>query len=420
MHTSIRHSSVAFGALLVACFCAGSAVAVDVNLSAFGTIGYAQSDQDFKYLRYIDDDGTLKADSLVGVQAEFQFDPQWGATVQAVGSAPRTKDDGYEAKFRWAFLSFRPDNEWLFRVGRVRPPVFLNSQNSEVGVTYDQVRLPPEVYSLSPVYDFDGAAVTKTWATAKGDVNVDAYWGKANLKFRFHSQSAPPQPYFAERVTVKGLIVSYSPGALVLRGGAHHANVQSKEPVPVAERYTPTPIPGPSPIGGTLFVPTGFRWDFPVSIITFGADWRPGDWRVTAEFLHRIVPDSDIAFASKSGYVTIARQFGKWTPYATYARLLSDPNVRDAYKAIYGVPVPLAVQGPPTFVPSNFNAEQADRISVYDQYSTGLGTSYSFSSTSKLKFEWMRTKIGLASSLTDGDANNKSVNVFSLSYSAAF
>ena len=104
----------------------------------------------------------------------------------------------------------------------------------------------------------------------------------------------------------------------------------------------------------------------------------------------------------------------------SYARLLSESKVRNTYSAIHGTPVPLAVQGPPFFIPANFHDAHADRISVYDQYSTAVGTSYGFSATSKLKLEWMRTKIGLASSLADGDASNKSTNVFTLAYSVAF
>ena len=100
-----------------------SAAGVDVRLTAFGTVGYAQSNSKIRYLRYIDDDGTLKADSLAGVQAEAQFNTQWSATFQGVASAPRTRDDGHEAKVRWAFVSFRPTNDWLFRAGRLRPPV---------------------------------------------------------------------------------------------------------------------------------------------------------------------------------------------------------------------------------------------------------------------------------------------------------
>src|SRR5437870_229668 len=40
------------------------ALAVDLKLTGFGTVGYAQSDASARYLRYIDKDGTFKADSL--------------------------------------------------------------------------------------------------------------------------------------------------------------------------------------------------------------------------------------------------------------------------------------------------------------------------------------------------------------------
>ena len=397
------------------------AVAADLTLSGFGTVGYARSpDQDLKYLRYIDDQGTFKTDSLIGIQAEAQFDSKWGATVQAVASAPRTRDEGHEAKVRWAFLSFRPDNEWLIRVGRVRPPVLINTQNAEVGVTYDQLRLPAEVYSLSPVYDFDGAALTKTWALASTELSLDAYWGKTNVKYRFHSQGEPLQPYFPERVTVKGLVLSHTAGTLLLRGGAHHATVKTAGPDLIPETLSPVPVTGPPPIGGTLYVPTGFKPEFDFTVLTLGADFHFNGWRLTAEYAQRSVPDVKIAFASKAGYATLARQAGKWTPYITYARLLSDSDVREVYQGINGTPVPLAVQGPPLFVPANAHRLFTDGISVYDQYSTMLGASYSFSATSKLKFEWMRTHVGLASSLVDGEVHNKSFNVFSVSYSVAF
>lgn len=398
----------------------GSAIAVDLNVTGFGTIGYARSDQNFKYLRYIDNGGTLKTDSLVGLQAEAQFNSHWGATLQAVASAPRTRDDGHEVKVRWAFLSFRPDNEWLLRVGRVRPPVFFNTQNAEVGVTYDQARLPVEVYSLSPVYDIDGLAVTKTWTLANADINLDAYWGKSDIEYRFHFQSEAPQPYFPERITFKGLVLSGTSGGLSLRGGVARATIVTAGTEQFPQTFTPTPIPAPPPFGGTLYVPTGFMPEFSAAVLTLGADWRSGDWRVTAEYGQRRITDVKVGPDSKGAYVTVARRFDKWTPYATYARLLSGSDTRDLYRGINGTAVPLAAQGPPLFVPANFNALLADRISVYDQYSTMLGTSYSFSATSKLKVEWMRTKIGLASSLVDGEVHDKSFNVFSVSYSAAF
>ena len=85
-----RHLLATVGLLSVA----GQVPATDFRLTGFGTVGYSRSSLDnAAYLRYIDDDGTFKADSLLGLQAEAQFTPQWSAAVQGVASAPSPTDD---------------------------------------------------------------------------------------------------------------------------------------------------------------------------------------------------------------------------------------------------------------------------------------------------------------------------------------
>ena len=73
------------------------------------------------------------------------------------------------------------------------------------------------------------------------------------------------------------------------------------------------------------------------------------------------------------------------------------------------------------------NASQragADGILAYDQSSWAVGTSYSFSATSKLKAEWMRVRIGQTSSLVDAppasNIRNQHINVLSMSYNVVF
>jgi hypothetical protein len=366
------------------------------------------------------------------MQADAKLSSQWGATLQVVASAPRSRDDGYEAKVRWAFLSFRPDNEWLFRVGRVRPPFFINTQNSEVGVTYDQARLPVEVYSTSPIYDFDGGALTKSWTLNSAEINLDAYWGKSDIKFRLPfqrdptartsaaqlSEAVPSEQYIAEKITAGGLVLTHTAGSLVLRGGVHRATLKLGQAIP--ETYVPIAFPAPPPFDGTLYTPTNFLAKINVNVLILGADWRSGDWRVTGEYGQRFVTGTKLGVDSKSGYVTVARSIGKWTPYVTHARLQSGSDTRDLYFRLNSTPVPLGAQGPPLQLPATLHRTLADTVFVYDQYSTMLGASYSFSATSKIKFEWMRTHVGLASALIDAEVRNKSINVFSMSYSVAF
>jgi hypothetical protein len=44
------------------------AQATEVNFSGFGTLGYARTDQPYVYQRYMDEDGTLARDSVLGLQ----------------------------------------------------------------------------------------------------------------------------------------------------------------------------------------------------------------------------------------------------------------------------------------------------------------------------------------------------------------
>jgi hypothetical protein len=396
-----------------------SAGAVDFGLTGYATLGGAISDEEFRYLRYIDDQGTLKTDSIAGVQLETRFTPQWGATVQAAVSAPRYRDEGVQGAVRWAFLSFRPTNDWLFRVGRLRPPVFIHTQSAEVGVTYDFARLPAEVYSTSPVYDLDGVAVTKTWNLGSGDLSADAYWGRTKLSFRLPQRPSAVIPgtsdnkYVPEKIASTGLMLSYSSGAMLVRGGVHQATVDLAAPAPATASQVPIPLP--PPLGGALFTPVDLVNKFDVTLYTLGVDWRHGPLRLTAEYARRDGKGADFAPESSSAYASAAWSVSRWTPYIMYARLLSDSSVRGKNEQIAATPVPLAAGLPP-----NFHLALARGFIVYDQYSVMLGTSYRISPTSKVKAEWMRTHVGLASGLVDGDVQNKSFNVFSLSYSVVF
>ena len=417
----LDRASIARLLFIAACVVPGIASAApELAVTGYGTLGYARSDQDFRYLRYIDNEGTVKADSLIGVQLEARFDAKWGATVQGVASAPRTRDSGYEAAVRWAFVSYRPRNDWLFRAGRLRPPVLINTQNAEVGVTYDQARLPPEVYTLSPVYDVDGGALTKTWMLEHAELNADVYWGKTKVNYRLPFQRFADGVYFPARFTLGGLVLSYTSGSLLLRGGFHHVILRPAGDQPIYQTFEPVTIPAPPPFGGTLYAPFEPLDAVHVNVVTLGADWRSSDWRFTGEYARRIVKDTKLLPDSNGAYATVARELGKWTPYVTYARLLSGSAPRTLYRTLNNTPVPLAALGPPTFFPSTYHGMLADAIAVYDQHSTMVGASYSFSATSKVKFEWMRTRVGLASALVDGDVHNQSFDIYSISYSIAF
>ena len=409
------------------------AAAADVSVSGFGTVGYARSDRPYTYQRFIDDRGTFRRDSVAGLQLDAKFASEFGATVQVKAAPASSSDSQFEATVSWAFLSYRPTNDWLFRAGKQRIPFYLDSENYDVGATYDFARLPTEMYSIAPSNDFTGLSFSKNWRASDGDVSLDGYWGESTNDFRLWLRdSVPPIQSSGARFAVLkfrggGLVVSYKGSDHALRIGVHRAVVQRRD----AQRLvTGFPFVGVAPGVGYFQVDPSLPGPGVPTVdsvtnttVTVGAEFGlPADYRVVSEFAHSTVPHSDFAPQGTRGYVSLLKRFGKWTPYATYAFLRSPARQRDIYNAVNNNAVPDFVPGA-----AQINASQragADQINAFEQSSWALGTSYSFSAASKLKAEYMRTHVGDVSGLVDApsatNVRNQNINVLSLSYSVVF
>lgn len=411
------------------------AIAADVSISGFGTLGYARSNQEFTYDRFISDSGTFRRDSIFGLQADAQFGNGIGATIQVKGAPSSTNDEKYRASVAWAFASYRPSNEWLIRAGRQRIPLYLHSQNYDVGATYDFARLASEMYSIAPGNEFDGISVSKVWNLASGDLTLDGYWGSTRVDGRFWFRDGIPMIQSAGAVfrqislAGKGLVGSYRIREDLYRLGFHRSEGRRSDGGSFPATYpfvllypdvgyyqVDSNMPGP----GIPSVRT-----IKNSIVTVGVDLKfDSGFRVVTEFARTFVdaPTVQIANASTRGYASVLKSFDRWTPYVTYAFLRSDPTQRKLYSSVDGNSVPIVVPGA-----TLINASQragADGMLTFDQRSLAIGSAYSLTPTSKLKAELMRVRIGQVSSLVDappgGNIRNQSINVISLSYSVVF
>ena len=173
---------------LAAFIAAGSitASAADISLSGYGTAGYAQSDKSYDYQRFVNKQGTFKRDSVLGVQMDAKLSDEFSFTLQGKVAPSLKSDDSIVASVSWAFLSWRPSNDWLVRVGRIRVPIYLNSENMDVGSTFEFARLPAEVYTSAQTTDGDGIHVSKTWNLDAGELTLLGYHGSAKTHYRFY------------------------------------------------------------------------------------------------------------------------------------------------------------------------------------------------------------------------------------------
>lgn len=414
-----------------------AAAAVDVSFSGYGTVGYTQSDQSYNYQRFINQQGTFKRDSILGVQMDAKLSDDFGFTLQGKVAPSLKSESNVDATISWAFLSWRPTNDWLVRVGRIRVPIYLHSENMDVGSTFDFARLPAEVYNSAQTTDGDGIHIGKTWNLDAGELTLLGYHGSANTYYRFYRRDNEPSLalssgayYVPVKMTANGLVLTLQRDESIFRVTAHdtYTKITDNQTMPVTFPYVQF-IPGVGYYQVSNLMPgpgVSNENNIHTAAYTLGADVAVGNgFRVMGEYVRRDVRNVSSGPDSQGGYIAVLKSVGAWTPYVSVARLESMPRTRDLYNKVNNSTVPAAVVGPE--LAAQLNASQragADGIMAYDQTTWALGTSYRINPTSKVKAEWARTQTGDMSSLIDalpgGESGKKVVNVLSFSYNFVF
>lgn len=399
--------------------------AVDLSASGFGTLGYAVSDQPYNYQRFVDEGGTFKRDTVLGGQLDAKFSAEWSATVQAKVAPSLNNDEDWSLTASWAFVSWRPGNDWLLRLGKQRVPMYLNSENMDVGQTYDFARLPFEMYGISPSNDFKGLYVSRTWMPDLGETTLDVFHGEADLQARAHSRDLGAI-FTPVCTTITGGVLTLKQDSSTWRLGMHHTVTRRRDGQDLPSHY---PFVSVAPGVGYYAVrpemagaePVGTTGSIVNDVITLGGDMEVApNWRLVGELARNIQMRTENGANTAGGYVAVLHKIGAFTPYVSYARLRSmgvSVQVADSLNAAQ------ASTPNPALNPSQRAA--SDIIMVYDQDTLAIGSSYALTAQSKLKAEWARTRIGNRSATVDSPAGEdvvrrQRINVLSLNYSFVF
>jgi len=400
--------------------------------SGFGTLGWAQSNRRWGYQRFIDRQGGLERDSLLGGQIDAQLSARWSATLQARLAPSDRQDNAWDLRTTWAFVAWRPNNDWLIRAGKLRVPVYLRSEQMDVGATYNEARLPAELHNIVPTTDFTGAHLTHSWNVNDSDFSVDVYKGRASQAKRvWLRDGAGPLPAGAmvrDVTTVaQGLVATWSDAASKVRLGLHRVQVTPRgdAQLPVRPAWAPlgpgfgywqtsNGLPGPG-----VEMARSIDNDF----LSLGFEASPAaGWHLTGEYGRIRQRKTERSIDAQTGYLTLTRELGHWSPYLTFARLFSSPRSREWARQLDETTVPAYVPGG-----DQLNASMrasADAIPVYDQRSWAFGAAYAVSPTAKLKAEWLHTRAKVSSmfDLPSGERlfQPRSVDVLSVNYSFTF
>lgn len=432
----LRTLCLALPLALAAALASTAASAQELSWSAYGTLGYAQSDRRFTYQRHITDEGGFARDTRLGLQADLRLNPQWWATAQVKLEPSSRKDNGWEARAAWAFVGWRPDDDWLLRLGRLRLPMYLHSESLDVGQTHDMVRLPGEMYSIVPTPDFDGAYVSRSWALGgrgERELTADLYGGSASTVARFWRRDGMPPllpagaSFEPVSLDVHGLALTLrQPGTLVRSSLSQARTGRIGGQVAVRYPYVPLgpglgyyqvdeSLPGPgiprvAQVRNTIF--------------SLGAEvGLGGGWRISGEFVRNLQHDTAFGADTSAAYLALFRQIGAFTPYVSLADQRARQGSFDWYDRLTTHPLPAQVPGA-----AQINAAQriaAESYWVTAQHSLALGGSHALSPQVKLKAEWLHSRIGRVSRMVDAPAGAPTprhigVNVLSVNLNFAY
>ncbi|MCK6427193.1 MAG: hypothetical protein L6Q75_19220 [Burkholderiaceae bacterium] len=404
-----------------------------LNLSGFGTLGWARSNRTWAYQRSIDDGGSARADSVLGAQADLQFDSRWSAALQ-LRLAPSNRDEtAWRLRPSWAFVAWRPDNDWLLRAGRLRLPAYLNSEQLDVAATYNAARLPAEVYAVLPPDNLDSLDITRSWSIGDGELSLDVYGGRSKQTLRawvrdgIGEELSTGANFIRMTTEAQGVVATWLAPDTKARLGLHRVVVTPPAGMAVVEEPSGVPLgpgvgfwqtapgmPGP----GVETVAHLKSW-----YLAGGVEFSPAPgWRVTME-LNRVRPvNTQRSIDTRGGYLSLTRQIGRWSPYLTFGRLKSSGSSLAWARTLDETTVPSAVPGS-TLLNASMRAS-ADAVPVYDQRAWSFGGAYALSPTHRLKAEWLHTRAEVSSmfDLAPGEKlfRPRSIDVLSVNYSFTF
>ncbi|WP_333571407.1 hypothetical protein [Sphingomonas sp.] len=163
------------------------------HVSGFATVGFVYNDnRDAGVITAYSDAHPSKhglsadLDSVVGLQAVWRPLPGTSLTAQGVA---RPYGDSVRVDLRMAYLRQELGRNVAVRVGRIRSPLYFDSDVAEVGYAYLTARPPIPLYSIvNSVGALDGGDVQLRHAWGDTAVMVQGYVGDSRYDHQFYNQ----------------------------------------------------------------------------------------------------------------------------------------------------------------------------------------------------------------------------------------
>jgi hypothetical protein len=304
----------------------------------------------------------------------------------------------------WANIQYQFTPDFSVRGGRTVLPTLLFSDTRKVAYTYPWVRPPLEVYRVAPVTTIDGVDVTYLMRIGNVTNVLQAHYGESD------NQLPNSAGDFKARHSW-GLASTSEYRATTLHFGYESADATLDSVQPLFDAFRQF---------GQEGIAIADKYDVdnsPLSVVTVGARYDPGEWFVMGEAAHL---NSHSFIGKGTGwYLSGGYRFGKFTPYLTYGQATAD-NLSDPGLNLSTLPPPAV--GPAAGLNAALNSLLSTKLV---QNTLSIGGRWDFMSNAALKLQYDHTDIGDGSSgelinLQPGFQPGGTVNLFSATIDFVF
>ena|GEM_PF-1356075 len=295
--------------LIPSAFCAAGTVD-GLEVRGFGSSGIQAANSDYSLPsagidgRNVDYSRLTKAGvNLRSVPlADLAVAAQFVASLKAATFAP---------EITWGFVDYEVTSGMHVRAGRLLPPVWLFSQQVDVGFSLPWIDPPREVYSLNPLRSLNGAALFGRRRLGSGILEYDLIGGGGESLTELSTLSGAESATLVRIRDAIGGALSYS-WADILRVRLGYFRARTS-----IDLYSTVPVPGVDYVYSNLRIP------FDANVGRFysaGLDLSLGPWSVVGEWARRDLDGTAIPRA-EAAYVSAGYEFGRFKPRATYSKL---------------------------------------------------------------------------------------------------
>jgi len=173
----IRLSITLLIAIQLAVYCQLS-TAAPVRMGGFFSTGVTDANADNTILlnNQIENKTNYLADTVFGLQLETLLSKEARFSAQLIA---RDKNNSFDVEAQWLFVSHQLSNNVELRAGRLRLPSYLVSETILVGQSYDWVRPPLELYSLTAGLNrYNGFSSIYRRNIGNGSLEAEMYVGQ--------------------------------------------------------------------------------------------------------------------------------------------------------------------------------------------------------------------------------------------------